>query len=87
MRWTTVLIEHPLLSLVPAALLFWLWSSSHSRTSLIAAVLWVAYLAWEYAIKETSPDANIRVDLLLVYPVLLVMTIAAVWFGFRNASP
>ena len=67
-----MLIEHPWLSLVPAALLFGLWASSHSRTSLIAAVLWVAYLGWEYAIKETS------------HPVLLVMTIAAVWFGFRR---
>ena len=87
MRWTTLLIDHPWLSLIPAVLLLGLWAVRRSRMSLVAAVLWLAYPGWEFAVKETSPDANIRVDLLLIYPLLTIATLAAVWFGFRKGSP
>ena len=50
------------------------------------AVLWRAYLGWESAVKEASPDANIRVDLLLIYPLLTIATLAAVWIGVRKGS-
>ena len=87
MRWTTLLIEHPWLSLIPVVLLLGLWAARPSRMSLVAAVLWLAYLGWESAVKEASPDANIRVDLLLIYPLLTIATLAAVWIGFRKGSP
>ena len=75
MRWTTLLIDHPWLSLIPAVLLLGLWAARRSRMSLVAAVLWLAYPGWEFAVKETSPDANIRVDLLLTYPLLTIATL------------
>ena len=31
--------------------------------------------------------ANIRVDLLIIYPLLTIATLAAVWIGFRKGSP
>ena len=40
MRWTTLLIEHPWLSLIPVVLLLGLWAARRSRMSLVAAVLW-----------------------------------------------
>ena len=39
MRWTTLLIEHPWLSLIPVVLLLGLWAARRSRMSLVAAVL------------------------------------------------
>ncbi len=50
---------------------------------LLAAGLWPAYLIWELIVSEDRPDANIRIDLLVIYPVLVVMTAVGVWTGRR----
>jgi hypothetical protein len=83
-RWTTLLIDRPWLSLIPAAAFLWLWAVSHSRAVLVAAILWVAYALWEYSVRVFSPDSDIRVDLLLIYPVLAATTLLAVWSGLRR---
>lgn len=87
MRWTTLLIDHPWLALLGAAALAVLWRSTHSRIALVAAVLWVAYAGWEIAVSEGRADANIRIDLLVIYPVLAVLTVLAVWSGWRATRP
>ena len=50
---------------------------------LIAAVAWVLYAAWELLVNLVSPEANIRVDLLLIWPALALLTfwaiVRAVW--------
>lgn len=47
----------------------------------IPGLLWLAYGAWEYSLKGSG--ANIRVDLLLIYPLLLLaMIIGAVMTVF-----
>jgi hypothetical protein len=43
----------------------------------------VAYLGWEIAISEDRPDANIRIDLLVIYPLLVVMTVVGLRTGRR----
>ena len=83
MRWTTLLIDHPWLALLVATALALVWRSCLSRTALVAAVLWVAYAAWEITVSEHRLDANIRIDLLVIYPLLAVLTVLAVWSGWR----
>ena len=83
MRWTTLLIDHPWLALLVATALALVWRSCRSRTALVAAVLWVAYAAWEITVSEDRLDANIRIDLLVIYPLLGVLTVLAVWSGWR----
>ncbi|BBY50440.1 hypothetical protein MARA_39080 [Mycolicibacterium arabiense] len=83
MRWTTLLIDHPWLALLFASALALLWRSTRSRIALVAAVLWVAYAGWEIAVSEDRADANVRIDLLVIYPVLAVLTVLAVWSGWR----
>jgi hypothetical protein len=34
-------------------------------------------------VSEDRADANIRIDLLVIYPVLAVLTVLAVWSGCR----
>lgn len=46
-----------------------------------ATGVWVAYAIWEWVILVQ--EANIRVDLFLIYPVLLVATLWALWSGLR----
>ena len=80
MRWTTLLIDHPWLALLGATALALVWRSTGSRIALVAAALWVAYAGWEITVSEDRPDANIRIDLFVIYPVL---TVLAVWSGWR----
>ena len=45
-----------------------------------AAVLtWSAYAIWEWVVLVRSPEANLRIDLLLIDPVLVIVTAMALW--------
>jgi hypothetical protein len=46
----------------------------------LAATLWMFYVPYEYLYRQIlcSAECNIRVDLLLIYPVLLLVTLAAI---------
>jgi CDP-diglyceride synthetase len=46
------------------------------------AGLWVAFAIWEWSILVQ--EANIRVDLILIYPILLGVTIWGLWAGVRS---
>ncbi len=48
-----------------------------------ATGFWAAFALWEWLILMQTPEANIRVDLLLIYPVLLGMTLWALWGSLR----
>ena len=66
-------------------LLSWstLGTGRHPRWLLLAAAAWALYSAWEWLVKVRTPEANIRVDLLLLWPVLLIVSIVAVVKAFR----
>jgi hypothetical protein len=44
------------------------------------AVAWAVYAAWEWLVLVRTPDANIRIDLMVIWPVLLLISI---WFSAR----
>jgi hypothetical protein len=81
-----ILIEWPALALVPAGLLFALALAARRRLVYGAACGWLAYAVYEYGMKWRwlcSGECNIRVDLLLLYPALLVLTGVALVSGIR----
>ena len=47
---------------------------------LVPAVGWALYAAWEWLVMTKTPEANIRIDLMVIWPVLLVLSI---WFVIR----
>jgi hypothetical protein len=49
-----------------------------SRALLVAAAAWALCAAWEWLVKVRTPEANIRVDLLVLWPLLLVLSVVAV---------
>lgn len=54
----------------------------------IAAVLWAAYGVYEYLMYARilcTGECNIRVDLLLIYPLLLLATIVGICSSARGA--
>lgn len=44
------------------------------RPLLIAAVAWGLYAAWEWLVQIKTPETNIRVDLLVIWPVLAILS-------------
>jgi uncharacterized membrane protein YjjP (DUF1212 family) len=50
---------------------------------LTAAVAWAIYAGWERLVLVQSPDANIRVDLLLIYPALFILSAWALYRALR----
>jgi hypothetical protein len=73
-----ILVEHPSLTLVPTILFLVLFRTSSSRIVLVAALLWLGYLPYEYAMKLRilcSGECNIRIDLLLIYPALVLSSL------------
>jgi hypothetical protein len=71
----------PWLALVPGAALLALSRRGAPGVVRIAGLLWLIYAAYEYAMQRRwlcSGECNIRVDLLLIYPLLLGMSLAAV---------
>ena len=77
----SLFIEHPVLAALIGALFLAGYLVSRRPTSAVAAVAWLAYSAYETAMRLRwlcTGECNIRVDLLLIYPLLLGLSIAAV---------
>lgn len=73
-------IRQPWLALIPALLLAAIYWVSRRRLLLVAAASWFCYLPYEWGMKLRilcSGECNIRVDLLLIYPFLLLVSLAA----------
>ena len=79
LKLMSVLIGQPLLALVPAALFFSAYAAIKSRLAFALGCLWTLYCIYELAMKYRllcSGDCNIRIDLLAVYPGLLLASLA-----------
>ena len=75
-----VFIGWPFLALVPAAAFAVLYVRCRRTVALVAALAWLAYFPYEKAMKLRilcSGECNIRVDLLLFYPLLLLVSVLA----------
>lgn len=82
-----VFIQWPWLALVPIAAFGALYARSRASSALAAALAWLGYLSYEYAIKLRwlcSGECNIRVDLLVLYPLLLLVSLIAFRRGIRG---
>ena len=55
----------------------------HPRSMLIASAAWGLYAAWEWLVQIKTPEANIRVDLLVMWPVLAIISAWAFFRVFR----
>jgi formate hydrogenlyase subunit 3/multisubunit Na+/H+ antiporter MnhD subunit len=81
-----IMIEYPLLAAIVGALLLGLGRWLRRRTLLNVAIIWLLYAVYETGMKQRwlcSGECNIRVDLLLIYPVLLGSLIVSVVSLFR----
>lgn len=68
-----LLVGHPVRILGIAAAFAaaaWLF---RRRALWVPAAAWGLYALWEAAVVAVTPEANIRVDLLVIWPALLVL--------------
>jgi hypothetical protein len=75
-----ILIEYPYLAAVVGVVLLALGRWKRRRTATVVGVLWLLYAVYELGMKLRwlcSGECDIRVDLLLIYPVLLLASAAA----------
>jgi hypothetical protein len=75
-----ILIAYPWLAFVPALIFAVLYWRSKLRVTAIASLTWLLYTIYEYGMYLRilcSGECNIRIDLLLIYPFLLILSITA----------
>jgi hypothetical protein len=79
-----VLIGYPWLALLPAIVFAVIYWRSELRLTAIASLAWFLYSIYEYGMYLRilcSGECNIRIDLLLIYPILLILSITALIKG------
>lgn len=54
------------------------------RPALFAAAIWVVYGLYELQVQATAAYANIRIDLLVLAPILYVFSAVGVWWIARE---
>ena len=87
-----VFVQHPERSALVAGLFLaiWLLMRSHRGTRrrvpalLLPAAAWGLYAGWEWALIHWSPAADIRVDLLVIIPLLLLATLLGIVMTLRG---
>ena len=75
-----IFIQYPVLAAIIGLLLLGLGRWIGRRLVTAVGVIWLLYAAYETGMQQRwlcSGECNIRVDLLLIYPLLLVMSGAA----------
>jgi hypothetical protein len=55
----------------------------NTRPLIISSIAWALYSAWELLVQTKTPEANIRVDLLVIWPVLAILSAWALFRAFR----
>jgi hypothetical protein len=58
-------------------------SGRHPQWLLVPAIVWILYAAWEWLVLVRTPEANIRVDLLVIWPALAILSVFALYRSLR----
>jgi hypothetical protein len=77
-----IFVGWPFLALIPAFIFAFIFVRCRRRVVLVASLAWLAYFPYEQAMKWRilcSGECNIRVDLLMLYPVLALVSVMAVY--------
>jgi hypothetical protein len=83
-----IFVIWPFLALIPAVIFGIMFVTRRRRLALIASLMWLGYFPYEQAMKLRilcSGECNIRVDLVLIYPVLALVSALAVYAYVKSA--
>ncbi len=83
-------VGQPLVQLAISGLFFLVYfftfhnPNLRAKVLLTPAVLWLVWGAWEGMLLQVSPGANIRIDLLIILPVVFIVSTVAVVVFFQK---
>ena len=75
-----IFIEYPVLAAAIGVTLLGLGRHAHRRVAVGGGIAWLLYGLYEFGMKQRwlcSGECNIRIDLLLIYPLLVIGLVAA----------
>jgi hypothetical protein len=75
-----VFIQYPYLAALLGVILLALGLRTRHRTPVVIGVIWLLYALYETGMQQRwlcTGECNIRIDLLVIYPVLLIGLLAA----------
>jgi formate hydrogenlyase subunit 3/multisubunit Na+/H+ antiporter MnhD subunit len=75
-----IFIAYPILAAAIGGLLLVLGRQRRRRTAIGVGVVWLLYFAYETGMQQRwlcSGECNIRIDLLAIYPLLVLLLVAA----------
>ena len=75
-----IFVEYPLLAAAIGIVLFALGRRANRHVAAGVGVVWLFYSLYEFGMKQRwlcSGECNIRIDLLVIYPALLIALVAA----------
>lgn len=84
-----ILIAFPWIALIVAGGLACMAWFRRSKVAAVTALLWAAYAGYEYLMLTRvlcTGECNIRVDLLMIYPVLLILTVVSIVRSLKTRS-
>jgi len=84
-----MLIIFPFGATIIGALYIWMYSKLKTTSSIVTETLWILYSIYEYLMYIRvlcTGECNIRVDLLLIYPLLIVLSLLSIILYFRKKS-
>ena len=79
-RWMGIFAGYPWLVLIPVALFFYIGIAARARFATAIAILWLVYGTYEwlmYARVLCRGDCDARIDLVFIYPLLLLVSLTA----------
>lgn len=85
-----VFLPAPYLAILPAIVMVWLFSRSRRLIALLTALSWLSYAGYETMMWLRiwcTGECNIRIDLLLIYPLLLMLTGFSFYSATRRPPP
>lgn len=80
MQFLALFIAYPWAALIVGGLFLALFRQRKRVSILFSGLLWTGYSGYEYLMRTRvlcSGDCNIRIDLLLIYPMLILISALA----------
>lgn len=86
----TTFIEYPFVAAAIGVALLVLGRRAHRRVAVGAGLVWLLYALYEVGMQQRwlcTGECNIRVDLLIIYPLLVIGLAAGLVSLWRARSP
>ena len=84
-----MLIIFPLGATIIGAIYIWMFCKLKTKSAIVTGTLWVLYSIYEYLMYTRvlcTGECYIRIDLLIIYPLLIVLSLASTILYYRKKA-